>query len=352
MITITATRNDVARLAGTSPAVVSYVLNDGPRSVAPATRERVLAAIAKLDYRPNRLARSLRMSQTFTLGLIVPDNSNPFFAELARAVEEAAFSAGYTLLMGNATDDDQRQTTYVRTFLDRHVDGLILIPAHAPIGCRPDLERSNTPWVLLDRPIPELRSAQVAVDNKDGGWQATRHLLEHGRRSIACISGPVDTEPTFGRVAGWRAALTEAGLNPPAALMREARFGRRAGYQAMLDLIESELDFDAVFIASDEQGLGALRALIESGFGVPDDVAIASFDGIPASSYASPALTTVRQPVAELGQTAVQLLIDRVTGQSDREPEVVTLPVELVRRGSCGCADPPGGDSQLEEDIR
>ena len=206
-------RADVARLAGTSPAVVSYVLNGGPRGVAPQTRERVLAAIEKLGYRPNGIARALRMNRTMTLGLVVPDTANPFFAELARAIEEEAFAQDYTLLIGNAAEDDDRQTTYVRTFLARQVDGLFLVPAHGPLSCLADLQRAqHAVGDCSTGRCPGVAPA-VLVDNRGGAYAATAHLLEHGRQRIACI----------GRPAG-----RDAGDRPGRRLAGRARRGGRA----------------------------------------------------------------------------------------------------------------------------
>lgn len=334
-------RRDVAELAGISPAVVSYVLNGGPRKVAPVTRERVLAAIEQLGYRPNGIARSLRVNRTMTLGLLVPDTSNPFFAELARAVEEAAFDAGYTLLIGNATDDEARQTAYVRTFLQRQVDGLLLVPAHGPVTCLDELSASQKPWVVLDRRIDSgVGATQILADNVGGARAATRHLIEHGRRRIACIAGPRDVMPTTGRVAGWRSALRSAKLKPAA--VRHVAFGRSAGYRAALDLCATNPP-DALFVTSDEQALGALRALTELGLRCPDDVAMVSFDGIAAAAYAVPALSTMAQPFAELGRQGIAALLSRIADPAS-EPSESVLPVSLVARGSCGCADPPGGD--------
>jgi LacI family transcriptional regulator len=336
-------RKDVAELAGVSPAVVSYVLNGGPRSVAPATRARVLDAVERLGYRPNGIARSLRVNRTMTLGLVVPDTSNPFFAELARAVEEAAFDAGYTLVIGNATENQARQTAYVRTFLQRQVDGLLLVPAHGPVECLPELRESGKPLVVLDRRIPSLGGvAQILVDNRGGAAEATRHLLRHGRRRVACIAGPRDVMPTTDRVAGWRQALIEAGMRPTKSLIRHVPFGRRAGYRAAQDLFAG-LRPDAVFAASDEQASGVLRALAELGLTCPDDVAVASFDGIAPSAYSVPALTTMAQPFGELGRMALARLLGRMADPAARGA-VTVLPVSLVARGSCGCPDPPGGD--------
>jgi LacI family transcriptional regulator len=336
-------RKDVAALAGVSPAVVSYVLNDGPRHVAASTRARVLAAVEKLDYRPNGIARSLRTQKTMTLGLVVPDNANPFFAELARAVEEAAFDAGYTLLVGNATEDEKRQTTYVRTFLERQVDGVLLVPTHGPVTCIAELRRSRKPWVVLDRRVRDLGDIpQVLADSRGGAGEATRHLLSHGRREIACIAGPSDVTATEDRVAGWRDALIEAGIRPAAALVRNVPFGRWAGYLAARELLSTRHP-DAVFAASDEQALGVLRAIAELGMRCPDDVAVVSFDGIASAAYSVPALTTMAQPFVQLGKEGVARLLERMTDPA-RQPTVSVLPVSLVARGSCGCPDPPGGD--------
>lgn len=333
---MTVRRADVARLAGTSPAVVSYVLNGGPRGVSPETKARVLAAIEQLGYRPNGIARSLRMNRTMTLGLVVPDNANPFFAELARAIENASYAQGYTLLIGNAAEDDERQSSYVRTFLARKVDGLFLVPAHGPVGCLDDLRRSGTPWVSLDRQIPGAGAPAVLVDNRGGAHEATRHLLDHGRRRIACVAGPEDVMPATDRVAGWRDALAEEGIRPSAMALWHAPFGRRAGYQAVKEMLSGLDRPDAVFVASDEQALGALRALAELGLRCPDDVALASFDGISATAYSVPALTTMTQPFADLGRAALAHLLDQMNGVTG--PAEV-LPVSLTARGSCGCVD-------------
>lgn len=344
-------RADVAKLAGTSPSVVSYVINGGPRPVAPETRARVVAAIESLGYRPNGVARSLRMNKTMTLALVVPDTSNPFFAELARAIEEAAYARGYTLLVGNAAEDDARQTAYVRTFLQRQVDGLVLVPAHGPVSCVPEIEQAGTPWVALDRSVDRATAPAVLVDNRGGAAEATRHLIEHGRSRIACIAGPEDVFPASDRVAGWRDALADAGISADDCPVLHVPFGRRSGYLAARELL-STANVDAVFAASDEQALGVLRAVTEMGRRCPDDIAIAAFDGIAAAAYASPALTTMAQPFRGLGQTAVQRLLDRIAARTqdddaDTSPVAggtTVLPVELTARGSCGCPDPPGGD--------
>ncbi|MER5886774.1 LacI family DNA-binding transcriptional regulator [Streptomyces sp. NPDC001941] len=358
-----ATRQDVARLAGTSPSVVSYVLNNGPRTVAPATRERVLAAVRELDYRPNAVARSLRMNQTMTLGLVVPDAANPFFAELARSLEDNAWASGYTLLVGNSVDDPGREAGYIRTFVDRQVDGLVLIPAHGDRAWRAELSRSGVPSLVFDRALDGTQASHVLVDNAQGAREATRHLLAHGRRRVGCIAGPLGIHPTVDRVAGWRTALTEAGLKagtgsggrtgweacPDAAPLLHGSFGRLDGYRSGLALLSRDRSVDGLFVTSDEQAAGVLRAATELGVRVPDDLALVSFDGIAAGAYTSPALSTMRQPFEELGRTAVQRLLARIKDPHAPATRDV-LPVSLLARGSCGCPDPAGGVPPAEAD--
>ncbi|MEU6824296.1 LacI family DNA-binding transcriptional regulator [Streptomyces atriruber] len=335
-----ATRQDVARLAGTSPSVVSYVVNNGPRSVAPATRERVLAAVRALDYRPNGVARSLRMRQTMTLGLVVPDAANPFFAELARALEDHAWAAGYTLLVGNSVDDAGREAGYLRTFLDRRVDGLVLIPSQGDRPWRAELARADVARLVLDRELKDVPASHVLADNRGGAGAATLHLLSHGRRRIGCVAGPAGIHPTVDRVAGWRAAVDGAGLGD--APLLHGSFDRLAGYRSALALLSGDRRLDALFVTCDTQAAGVIRAASELGIRVPDDLALVAFDGIAAAAYTAPALSTMRQPFEELGRTAVRRLLAQV-----RDPGLAptrdVLPVTLLARGSCGCPDPAGG---------
>ncbi|GAA2780571.1 LacI family DNA-binding transcriptional regulator [Crossiella cryophila] len=336
------TRRDVARLAGTSESVVSYVLNAGPRNVAPATRDRVLAAIDELGYRPNAVARSLRTSRTRTLGLLVPDNANPFFAELAAQIAEDTFAAGHSLLLANSREDPDREAEQVRILLDRKVDGLMLIPACAPTQCVDDLVSSGVRCVLVDRELPRLAAGTVVADHIGGARAAVTHLLEHGRRRIACVAGPHCASPTDDRVLGWRSALIAAQVDPDALPLLHTPFGRMSAYTAATELLSGLTSAerpDAFFVTSDEQAVGVLRAALELGLRVPQDLAIASFDGIAGSAYPVPALTTVSQPIAELSRTAVRLLLDA----EDPVGKRIVLPVSLLRRGSCGCPDPAGG---------
>lgn len=329
------TRDDVARLAGTSTAVVSYVVNGGPRPVSTGTRDRVLKAIEALDYRPNALARSLRARRTRALGLIVPDLANPFFGELARAVEEEGFADGNALLVGNSMGSEERERSYVELFLEYRVGGLVMVPVGAGRPSAARLRQSSVPVVVLDRFVPDLKTPTILPDNVGGAVAATTHLLEHGFDNVACMAGPDGLASSEERVEGWAQALDAAsGATTRRTVVRTA-FGRAAGYSAAVDLLRQPDPPRALFVASDEQAFGVLRAAADLGVRVPHDLAVVGFDGLEEAAFTVPALTTVRQDVTAAGRLAVRTLGDR----ERRHDEPIRLPVQLCPRGSCGCED-------------
>lgn len=330
-----ATRLDVARLAGTSPALVSYVLNGGPRKVAPVTEARIRAAIEELDYRPNRVARSLRTRRTHTLGIIVPDSANPYFAELANAVEDAASAAGYAVLIGNSAEHPTREQRYLAAFADQQVDGLFLVPSVAHATGEP-VALPKLPIVLLDRIIDGVDAPVVAVDNFEAARLAVRHLLDHGLTALACVAGPEGVRPAEGRVEGFRRAVADAGLVVDERRVVRAAFGLEAGYEAARSLVRgADRRPDAIFVASDEQGIGVLKALEHAGIDCPGDIAVVSFDGIASTRYTSPALTTMAQPFVTMGERAVQTMLALIDGEDVTSPQ--GLSAVLVTRDSCGC---------------
>lgn len=353
-------REDVARLAEVSPSVVSYVLNSGPRPVAPATRDRVLAAVRELGYRPKSAARALRLSHAMTLGLVIPDSANPFFAELANSLEDHAWEAGYTLLVGNSAGSAEREAKHIQTFLNRQVDGLLLTPAHRSQPWYARLARTGVPSVAIDREVKAASISHVLVDNRRSAHKATEHLLIHGRRRIGCIAGQSSLLPTMDRVIGWRTALEAAGLRagsgsggrtgwqarPAAAPLLHGSYGRLEGYRAALALLAHDRSVDGLFVTSDEQSAGVLRAAQELGIRIPDDLAVVSFDGTTSSTYSAPTLSTMCQPVEQLAHTAMVRLTDLMR-DPDLPPSRDVLPAELIARGSCGCPAPEGDAQPL-----
>lgn len=333
------TRADVARLAGVSTAVVSYVVNDGPRPVSESARARVLAAIEELGYRPNHIARALTARRSNTIGLIVPDNTNPYFADFARAIEDAAFRRDYVILLGNTAEERSRECSYIRTFFDRQVDGLLLV-SNAHYEELPSLLRPGVPTVaVVDRPLTGVDVSTLKVDNEGGARMATAHLISHGHRRVACIAGPADAAPTTERLTGWRSALTDTGSAARPGAVVHSEFSRSGGYRAAYALLDRRDCATAVFASTDHQAIGALRAVADLGLRTPDDVAIAGFDGVEEGAFTVPGLTTVRQPIEDMARRAVECLLDHVDSKStDLVHEV--FPLSLVRRGSCGCAEP------------
>lgn len=325
-----ATRADVARLAGTSPAVVSYVINDGPRPVATETRRRVLDAISLTGYRPNNIARALASGATGTYGMIVPDISNPFFAALVHTVEDELFSAGRVLLLGDSGDSREREQEILASMLAQHVDGLLLVGVDDRVALGAYAE-TGTPVVLLDR-VGSHAAASVSVDNRAAATIATRHLLGHGHRDIALIGGPAGLSTAQERERGWRDVLESAELAIRDEWVVRAPFTRRAGYESGRHLLGRAGRPTSIVVASDQQALGVLRAAHELGLSVPDDVAIMTVDGTDDCNFSVPALSSVRQPLGLLASTAVALLLD---GPKDQRHAVV--PAELVLRRSCGC---------------
>lgn len=333
------TRGDVAARAGTSPAVVSYVLNDGPRPVAEATRARVLAAVEALGYRPNSIARSLRTSRTMMLGLIVPDTSNPFFGEASRAIEDAAFERGYMVVVGNAVESAQRQNFYIRAFADQRVDGVVILPQYGTLEWVGEIRAAGVPCVVLDRPDPAATFPAIGVENVAGVRLVVQHLVDtHGARRIACIAGPEDSGPMDERVEGWRQGLTEAGLEATG-LLRRGGFHRDDVTALVDDLVRTEAPFDAIVAASDEHAFGVLRALYDQGLRAPDDVAVVGFDGVTVGRSMIPSLTTLARPFEALARLAVETLVGEE--EAHVEPGLTRLPVTLRLGESCGCGAGP-----------
>ncbi|GAA2318382.1 LacI family DNA-binding transcriptional regulator [Streptomyces violaceusniger] len=326
---------DVARRAGVSVATVSRVLNDHP-SVRADTRERVLAAVADLGYRPNAVARSLRTDQTRTLGLVISDVLNPFFTELARSVEDAARELDYSVVIGNADERPDLQDHHVRTLMDRRIDGLLVSPTDGGSPMMLAAARAGTPMVFVDRWIEDEGLDRVPVIRTDGRG-AIRALVAHlcalGHRRVAIIAGPAATTTGRERVDAFRSALREFGLELHEDHIGQGDFQAASGRRVTARFLDLPHPPDAVFAADNLMALGAMDEIRARGLRVPDDVALAAFDDIPWFVHTDPPITAIAQPTGALGRAAVTALIDLVEG---RPAESVTLSARLVTRGSCG----------------
>ncbi len=324
------TIREVASRAGVSPTTVSHVINN-TRFVSAEARQRVLDAMAELNYRPNVLARSLRRGETRTLGLILPDSANPFFAEIARAIEDAAFSAGYNVILGNSENELAKEQVYVDVLVNKQVDGLIFVATGDHSPSLEHLTRNGLPVVVVDRRLSNLDVDTVLTDNLQGGLSAARYLLNLGHRRIACITGPSNLTPSAERVIGYRRALEEHGLPVEENLIRKGDFHPRSGYHAAVELIRSQPPPTAIFICNDMMAIGALRALSEAGLRVPQDCSLIGFDDIELASFITPPLTTIRQDKAALAEAAVTLLLERIA-EPDLPARTRILPTQLIER--------------------
>ena len=329
-----ATIKDVALHAGVSVTTVSHVVND-TRRVSPEGRSRVEAAIRALGYVPSAVARSLKSNTTRTLGMLTPNSSNPYFAEIVRVVEDRCFAAGYTLILCNTEDESPRQSVYLKVLAERRIDGLIVVSTGDDEALVTQLHGLPMPTVLLDREIDDPGCDLVETAHMDGGLLAVRHLLSLGHRRIACIGGPEHVSAGEQRIEGWRLALAESGAAPETGeLLWRGGFTSQGGYEAMHAILRLDAGTprpSAVFVCNDLMAIGALRAIHESGLRVPDDISIVGFDDIELAAYTSPPLTTVAQPKDRIGALAVDMLLERVTGRRLATRKVVLQPELHVR---------------------
>ncbi|HEU0257009.1 MAG TPA: LacI family DNA-binding transcriptional regulator [Microbacteriaceae bacterium] len=333
-----ATRTDVARLAGTSVAVVSYVVNGGPRPVAATTRARVLEAIDAVGYQPNTIARALASGVTSLYGLILPSISNPFFAALAHELEDAIAATGKILLLGDSSGSKEREAELVGVLARRRTDGVFFIG----VDDSPDLDAlAGTPTVLLDRYSPaKAGQYSVTIDNDEAAHAATRHLIEHGYTRLAIIAGPPDLAVSRARLDGWRRALHDAGITPDERWVVAAPFSAGGGFEAGRTLVTSGAPPRAVFASSEQQSLGLLAAAAEAGLRVPEDLAIMSFDGTEASEYAVPRISGIVQRLPDIAAAAVETL-EALCARREPPARHVTTGYELRIRHSCGPHETP-----------
>lgn len=332
------TRADVARLANVSTATVSYVLNGGPRPVAAETRRRVLEAIAALDYRPNAVARSLIRGRTHALGLIVPDNANPFFAEFGRQVEDRAFERGYAVILCNANLDLSKELAYLDLLLEKQVDGVVVASSRLSPSHLAPLVQRGVPLVVVNPEAPGAGYDSIWVDETGGSYQATWHLVSHGYQVIACVAGPELSRGARKRLDGYLQALAAAGLPCRDDHVSRGTFSAESGYERGRALLSRPDRPRAIFAHSDLLAIGIIRAAWELGLRVPADVAVVGFDDVGLASMVTPALTTVAQPIAAKAQAAVDAILSRLDGDGPAERRDQLLKVELVVRESCGCA--------------
>ena len=348
---------DVARTAGVSASTVSRVLNARP-DVAPATRERVLQAIAELDYHPNAQAVGLSCRRTGVVGLVVPDMITPFCTSVIDSVQNNLRERGYWMLLAanqlHPPEQASRQVGLLEELWhSRRIDGLlVLIPVENSLEALRAMARDGFPSVLIDMQYDSMGLNTIAVDNYQGGYMATEHLLQLEYRDIAILSGPNWMPVSRHRLAGYKAALRDWGTPiHPEWIAPGLGFDEETGWHAMRALLATDRRPRAAFAASDRIAFGAMAVLDEVGLRIPEDIAFVGFDDVPAAASFRPPLTTVHQPLDVMGRLAVEHLCNLIAGETD-ELLQVTVETELVVRASCGSGDraTPAADLKGLED--
>ena len=326
------TMRDVARHAGVSIATVSHVINE-TRPVSDTLRQRVLHSMETLGYQPNAIARALRNKHSSTLGLIVPDGRNPFFAEIAQGIEEVSLEHGYSLILCDSGNDLGKVLVHTKHLSAKRVDGIVFTTSGDDFEDVTSLLGGATAVLVIDMDAGRFPADAILFDNFEGGRLATEHLLALGHRRIACITGPSRQSLRRERETGYRHALQEAGISPEDALIREGDFQPASGYHHALELLRQPEPPSAIFACNDLMAMGALRAAREMGLDVPAQLSIIGFDDIYLAAYTSPTLSTVRLPKREMGRQAAHMLLERIQNPA-RPVQRHTVALELVVRES------------------
>jgi len=325
---------DVAREARVSVFTVSAVINNSGR-VSSTLARRVEDAIRKINYRPNLLARSLAKQQTHTLGTVVTDIANPFFPAIVRAAEDAAQKAGYSMLLCNSDDKQEKEALYLELLISKRIDGIILNKTPGPFNSaqRKMLEDSKVPVVLLMRTCPGLKADVVQTDDKRGAMDAISHLARIGHKRIGLVTGALTISNARARRQGFCTALKDRGLGYDPQLVFEGNYRIESGERAGHALLPQRPD--AVLVTNYLMTIGFMKAADEMGLRCPEDFALVSFDDYPWLGCFRPRLTTIELPKYELGEMAVRLLLERVEGKRT-QPVTVNLMPQLRVRESCG----------------
>lgn len=324
-----ATLKDVARLAEVSIATASGALNHHPH-VKASTRKRVVDAAAVLKYRPNGVARDLKTQRTETIVVFLHDLGGPFYSELVRGIQDVAMNHGYAAIASWRAGEIN--TAWNRLLVEGRVDGAIILdPSIADWMINASVSE-NLPIILLDRKLETPFCYHVAADHEAGAYQATKHLLDLGLKTVAFISGPLASHDSVKRFKGYQRALDDYRLSVDGRFVLHGNFTEQGGYLAAEAIVSQGMLPEGIFAANDEMAIGVLAGLKAKGISVPDDILLVGFDDIRLAQYVTPGLTTVRQPMYELGAIATEVLFKAFQGERNMPP--VMLPTELIVRNS------------------
>lgn len=327
---------DVADSAGVSVATVSRTLQQ-PERVSPKTRNKVMAAVQAVGYKPNLMAVKFRSGKSHNLVVLVPTVANVFFARVISGMQEAAAELGYSILLANTLGNSEIESHYAKMVSTSQADGLIQLRAHNPFDASMVNDNGLLPMVNACEVIDDGQYPVVSLDNRAAAKAMTKHLISLGHSRIAMIKGPNSSPLTQDRLAGYQDALTQAGISFEENLLFPGDFTLQAGYNAGETIARLKDRPTAVFCENDETAIGAMQAFKQANLHVPNDISVAGFDDIAFSAFVDPPLTTIAQPAEEFGRTAVTLLVDLLNGKIRKAPKVI-MPFELIVRESTGKA--------------
>ncbi|MUT66777.1 catabolite control protein A [Paenibacillus sp. NEAU-GSW1] len=332
---MTVTIYDVAREAGVSMATVSRVVNNNP-NVKPATRKKVFEAIERLGYRPNAVARGLASKKTTTVGVVIPDISNAIFAEVARGIEDIANMYHYNIILCNADKRKDKEIRVINTLLEKQVDGLLFMGGAVTDEHMQAFKTANVPIVLCATTDENGEIPSVDINHENAAYDAVRKLIDLGHKRIAMISGTLqDPANGYARFQGYKRALEEAGIGHNESLVRVGNYRYESGADAMKYFLELSERPTAVFAATDEMAIGAIHSIQDNGLKVPEDFSVISVDNSRMASMVRPQLTTVAQPMYDIGAVSMRLLTKLMKKETVDQSKVI-LPHEIIVRQSVG----------------
>lgn len=328
------TIRDVARLARVSISTVSRV-QSGAASVKPETKERVLQALRQLDYQPDDVARSMVMKRTHTIGVVIPDITNPFFPSVIKGIEDLARKRGYSTILCNTDESPEEEQKAIRMLRQKRVDGLVITTADENGKQIRKAVADGLPVVLVDRKAEGCDLDVVLIDNVLGAYQAARHLILQGHKKIGVIAGPQSVTPGRERLKGFQTALREYGVQFEERYTKIGDFREESGYALGRQLLESPKPPTAIFSCNNLMTIGLLKAILERGLRIGTDIAVVGFDDIEIATMLNPPITVVARPMYKMGTLACDLLMERIEGTGPADGRSVILIPELVVRGSC-----------------
>ena len=332
--------NDIAKSLNVSKTLVSFVLNDqgDKKGISSKTQKKVLDKAKELNYKPNHIARGLRLGKSYTIGLIVADISNKFYAKIAKQIEKVACQYNYNLIFCSSDENPEKEVELINMLKERQVDGIIISTSQKNATIFSQLKKEKYPFVLIDRNLPKLSAHFVGVDNYNGAYQATEHLIKNGYQKIALLKiSPAYLSTIKERELGYRAALKNNGIRINNKFIRTINFSdiQQIVRSVLHELIQAPFKIDAIFSVNNNITVACLEYLNEMNLRIPQDLAIVSFDDIDLFRFSYPPITAVAQPIEEIGEVAVNILMDEINGLT-QDKKQLALPVKLIERRSCG----------------